>query len=203
MFARATIFFDVGVQRDLWPGGAWPLITQPEAERVRRLLAVADASAVRQASVICCHGAADAGIEGAPRHCWSGEPGGERPEECRGALARVVITAGSAGSPDDPRACALASGCAGALDRGGRWSVAFDRLVGGVRDAVVFGAGLELGVDRVVRGLLARRVRTHVVLDAAGAVDAVAAQEVIAAWKRAGVDGTTVAMIERQLGARS
>ena len=41
------------------------------------------------------------------------------------------------------------------------------------------------------------------VLDAAGAVDAVAAQEVIAAWKRAGVDGTTVAMIERQLGARS
>jgi len=202
MYARATIFVDVGVQRDLWPGGAWPLVTHDEAAGVQRLLALADATAVRQASIVCCHGATDGGVEGAPRHCWTGEPGSERPEECHGRLARVLMTPADADAGrGGGRTLALASGCADALDARGRWSVVFDRLVGSVRDAVVFGAGVELGIDLVVRGLLTRRVRTHVVLDAAGAVDAVAAQRVIAAWKRAGVDGTTVAMVERQLGA--
>jgi hypothetical protein len=47
--------------------------------------------------------------------------------------------------------------------------------------------------------LLARRIRTHVALDASGAADEIAAQLVIADWKRRGVDVTTVAMVERML----
>ena len=68
-----------------------------------------------------------------------------------------------------------------------------------MRDAVVFGAGIEGGLDQAIRALLRRRIRTHVALDAAGAADDTAAQLVVAEWKRRGVDGTTVAMIARML----
>ncbi len=74
-------------------------------------------------------------------------------------------------------------------------------MIAGVRDAVVFGAGVEYGLDLAIAALLRRRVRTHVVLDAVGAADESAAQLVVARWKRAGADGLTVAVVERLLAA--
>ena len=57
----------------------------------------------------------------------------------------------------------------------------------------------ELAIDRTIDALVRRRIRTHVALDAAAAVDAASAQAVIAAWKRRGVDGVTAAIVERLL----
>ena len=91
------------------------------------------------------------------------------------------------------------SGCAASPVGTAAHARAFARLTAGARDAVVFGAGLEHGVARLVEALLARRIRTHVALDATGAGDEVVAQLVVAEWKRRGVDVTTVAMIERML----
>ena len=74
-----------------------------------------------------------------------------------------------------------------------------DHLTAGIRDAVVFGAGLEHGIDRAVDALLRRRIRTHVVLDAAASADPDQAQRIIAGWKRRGVDGATAATVLRLL----
>ena len=93
----------------------------------------------------------------------------------------------------------LDSGCAAAVAVTPAHARAFAHLTSGVRNAVVFGAGTEHAMVRVVEALLARRIRTHVAIDAAGAADDVAAQLVVSDWKRRGVDVTTVAMIERML----
>jgi hypothetical protein len=73
-------------------------------------------------------------------------------------------------------------------------------MTAGVRDAVVFGAGLELGVARVVEALLARRIRTHLALDASGAVDDAEAQTLLGGWKRRTLDVVTTATVARLLG---
>jgi hypothetical protein len=67
---------------------------------------------------------------------------------------------------------------------------------------VVFGAGVEYGLDHAVDALLRHRIRTHVVIDAMGTLDEVAAQTIVASWKRRGVDGLTVDVLARLLGAR-
>ncbi len=63
MDARSTLFFDIGAQRDCWPGGAWPLVGAEEAANVARLFALAARLGIRQAGSICAHD--DAGIAGA------------------------------------------------------------------------------------------------------------------------------------------
>src|SRR6185369_15393023 len=93
----------------------------------------------------------------------------------------------------------LPSGCTSAIDDDGAWRAAFDHLTAGIRDAVVFGAGIEYALAHTVDALLRRRIRTHVALDAAAAADDAEAQRVVATWKRRGVDGATVATIARLL----
>ncbi len=111
--------------------------------------------------------------------------GVERPDEGR--------------SLDREHALYVDSGCGCAPDGDVEHARAFNHLTAGVRDAVVFGAGVEGGLDQAVRALLRRRIRVHVALDAAGAADERAAQLIVADWKRLGVDGTTVGMIARML----
>ena len=185
MYPAATVFLDVCVQRDFWPGGAWPLMTDAGVENVARLFALAADFGVRQGGVVCRHGDAEGArpVDGLPSHCVS-PAAAVHPVDCQPRLA----------APTDY----VASGCRVAPDSDG-FRPAFGRIVAGVRDAVVFGAGVEHGVARVVDALLRRRIWTHVVVDAIAAVDETDAQTVTAAWKRRGVDVVTVDVVARSL----
>jgi len=183
MHPAATLFLDVCVQRDFWPNGAWPLVSSAEAEQMARLAALAGELGIRRGGIVCLHGASrPPAVPGAPLHCQLGLPGSARPDD--------------AALPPVNRTTDCASGCNAAPD-----APAFERLAAGIRDAVVFGAGVEYGLARAVDALLRRRIRVHVALDAAAAADADAAQRVVAIWKRRGVDGATVATIRRLLVA--
>jgi hypothetical protein len=205
MHPAATLFLDVAVQSDLWPDGSSPLMRPEEARNALALFALAKGLDVRQGGVVCRHDASsDARPAIAmPPHCTGHDAGRVRPEGGTPALPMWIATADAAsttGMPlDRSHAIYVDSGCGMAPDETPERARAFTHLVSGIRDAVVFGAGVEHGLDEVVDALLRRRVRVHVALDAVGAVDEVAAQEVVASWKRRGVDGTTVAMIARAL----
>jgi hypothetical protein len=190
MHPAATLFLDVGVQRDLWPDGAWPLVSPAEAEQVARLLMLAIELDIRQGAIVCVHGCGRlAAVAGVPPHCETGLPGCDRP-------AGIALHRRS-------DALDVASGCNATPDDAVDTARVFDRMTAGIRDAVVFGAGVEHGMSRAVDALLRRRIRTHVALDAAGAGDADLAQRIVAGWKRRGVDGATVATLHRLLGVRN
>jgi hypothetical protein len=193
----ATLILDVGTQRDLWPGGCWPLLGKFEAERAVYLCHLAGVLGVRSGGVYCAHGETVAGL---PPHCVTASDGAARCERCPPARPEQVW-APALPSPtlDRNHAVYLTTGCSEAVDREPGSRAVFDHLTAGVRDAVVFGAGLELGVARVVEALLARRIRTHLALDASGAVDDAAAQTVLAGWKRRTLDVVTTATVERLL----
>lgn len=184
MFPAATLFLDVCVQRDLWLAGRWPLVDLRAGQNVARLLAIAASTEVRRGGVLCRHdaqGGAPA-APGVPTHgttpeSWL-EPVGFQLRDS----ASIFVESGCGQPLDDPSHCA-----------------AFQRLTAGVRDAVVFGAGLEYGVAFAVEALLRRRIRTHLVIDAAVPADEVVAQLLIARWKRRGVDVVTVDVAERLL----
>lgn len=203
MYPAATLFFDLCVQVELWPGATWPLIRVEHAGNVARMFAIARALPVRQGGVVCCH-APDgvAAIADAPLHCSDAGAAILRPPACDPVLPiqvrRAMDATGLAGPLDREWAIYVDSGCAQRPDVAGHAHV-FDHLVSGVRDAVIFGAGIEYGMAGAIEALLSRRIRTHLVLDASGAGDEVAAQAIVATWKRRGVDVTTVAMIERML----
>lgn len=203
MYPAATLFFDLCVQAQLWPGAAWPLIRADHVANVDRMFAMARVLPVRQGGVMCCH--APSGVEAiaaAPSHCSDAGTALVRPPACDPVLPIQVRCATDAPEMAEPldRAWAIYvdSGCAQRPDVAGHAHV-FDHLLSGVRDAVIFGAGIEYGMARAVEALLSRRIRTHLALDASGAADEVAAQAIVATWKRQGVDVTTVAMIDRML----
>lgn len=203
MHPGATLFFDCCVQEELWPDGSWPLVSASQASNVERLFALARDLPIRQGGILCCHLPGEARAHpDAPAHCRAGGTWWVRPPGCRPILP--ILIARSDARVDDPpfdrtRGLYLDSGCAAPPDAAPGHSRAFAHLTAGVRDAVVFGAGIEHAMAHTIRLLLARRIRTHVALDAAGAADEIAAQLVVSDWKRQGVDVTTVAMVERML----
>ncbi len=196
MLAGSTLFLSVCTQRDYWPGGAWPLVDDEEARAIAELFALAARLHVREGAIVCRHDTPPAGI---PPHCRAGDPGSALAPACVPAQSIVTVARGASAPLDRTRAYHLASGCASPIDDDPALRTAFEHLTAGIRDAVVFGAGVEYGIAYAVDALLRRRVRTHVALDAAAAADDVDAQGVIATWKRRGVDGATVATIARLL----
>jgi nicotinamidase-related amidase len=222
MVPGATLFVAVCTQRDFWPGGAWPIVDDATAAHVAALVALATRFGVREGGVICRHpptaprpagraatvhtggpglpgDAADATGGALPAHCIAGSVGAEVAPGCAPSRPLVVAAAGPAPALDRSHAYWVANGCARSVDDDPAQRRVFDHLTAGVRDAVVFGAGVEYAMAYAVDALLARRVRTHVVLDAAAAVDGAAAQTVVAGWKRRGVDGATAATVARLL----
>lgn len=186
MFPAATLVLDVCVQRDFWVEGAWPLMIDEAAQNVARLLTLAAAFPVRRGGVVCRHdvpGDLTAAV-GTPSHCGT-EGTGEPP-------AGLPVRGGDT--------IYVASGCGESPDHAAH-AEGFRRLAGGVRDAVVLGAGLEYGIARVVDALLRRRIRTHLVIDAVGAASDSEAQVLIAGWKRRGVDVVTVDVVARLLSS--
>jgi len=207
MYPPATLFLDVCVQSELWPDGAWPLVSDEQADRVTRLFALARAHDLRQGGVVCRHVSSDATPAGdVPLHCQSIEAADRRPAGCLPILPLQVWTAEGASDHapalDRARAVYVDSGCGHDPDDLPRRARVFAHLTAGVRDAVVFGAGVEHGLRRVVDALLRRRIRIHVALDAVGTRDEVRAQVLVAGWKRRGVDGVTVEIVERMLRRR-
>jgi nicotinamidase-related amidase len=200
MFPGSTLFLDACAQRDFWPGGAWPLVDQDTARNVAMLFALAASLGIRQGGVCCAHPPDHPAPSEGPRHCVAGAAGTARVPDCMPAQP-IAIFAPEGGTPalDRARAYYVTSGCARPVDAEPHHAV-IDHLTAGVRDTVVFGAGVETALHYVVDALLRRRIRTHVVLDAAAAVDPARAQEVIEGWKRRGVDGLTTATVARLLG---
>lgn len=203
MHAGSTLFLDVCVQRDFWPGGAWAIVRDEDARHVAELFALAAELSVRQGGVVCMHGPTPGAAPPAgPPHC-ADAAGMARPPGYLPARPAALY------DPDTPladlsvldrtHAIYVASGCAIAPDASPAGRRLFDHLTAGVRDAVVFGAGIEHAVDRAVDALLRRRIRTHVVLDAAAPADPAEAQRVVAEWKRRTVDGLTGATVRRML----
>jgi hypothetical protein len=206
MHPGATLFLDVAVQPDFWPGGAWPVMDGERARNAVALFALAAELGIRQGGVVCRHDAASDARPAAasPPHCTDAGAVRARPD---GGIARLpmwvaaVDETSERGMPvDRAHAIYVDSGCGLDPDGTAERARALGHLVSGVRDAVVFGAGVEYGLAKAVDALLRRRIRVHVALDAVAAADEVAGQLVVAAWKRRGVDGTTVAMIARALG---
>jgi hypothetical protein len=204
MHPAATLFLDVCVQPDLWPDGVWPLVDAGQARNVAALFSLASRFAVRQGGVVCRHGVDGRDDpEDVPPHCRTPDASLMRPPGCEPRLP-VRLAAGTQMEPradalDRTTAVYLDTGCQRSCDEAPSDHRAFRYLTSGVREAVVFGAGVEFGIDRAVNLLLASRIRTHVVLDAVGAADEVLAQTTVARWKRRGVDGITVATLERLL----
>lgn len=203
MHPGATLFLDCCAQEEFWPDGSWPLVNASQAVNIERLFAFARELTIRQGGILCRHLPGETRTpQDGPVHCREGATWSVRPPGCQPVLP-IVVARGDAHADDPPldRTCALYldSGCAAPPDSAFGHRRAFAHLTAGVRDAVVFGAGVEHAMARAVEALLARRIRTHVALDAAGAADEIAAQLVIADWKRRGVDVTTVAMVERML----
>lgn len=204
MHPAATLFVDVCVQPDLWCGGTWPLVTSAQARGVADLFVLAGDLDLRQGGIVCRHAPeSEFSMQGSSLHCLQPGAGHERPPACVPRLPIQVwegVELTDEGPPlDREHALYLDSGCGLAPDGDVGHARAFNHLTAGVRDAVVFGAGIEGGLDQAVRALLRRRIRVHVALDAAGTADERAAQLIVADWKRRGVDGTTVGMIERML----
>ncbi len=204
MLPGSTLFLAVCAQRDLWPSGAWPIVDAEAARTVTELFALAAVLGIREGGVCCRHARATVARPSdvfAPPHCLAGTAGVASAPGCIPASPVVVGEPGAAPAPALDRAHAyyVASGCAAAVDADPVGGLVFDHLTAGVRDAVVFGAGVEHAIARAVDALLRRHVRTHVVLDAAAPADAAEAQRVIAQWKRRGVDGATAATIARLL----
>jgi nicotinamidase-related amidase len=203
MHPGSTLFLDVGAQRDFSAGGAWPLLSGTEVGNMASLFDLAADLGIRQGGSVCLHRrAGSAESAPGPRHCLHGSPGAERLPSCRPALPVALCDAEASGDRpalDREHAFYVGSGCAAAPDAMPAHRRVFEHLTAGIRDAVVFGAGLEYGIDREVDALLRRRIRTHVVLDAAAAADPSEAQIVIARWKHRGVDGVTTATLRRLL----
>ena len=198
MHPASTLFFDVCAQRDFWLGGAWPLVSAEEARNVAHLFALAAALHIRQGGIVCLHASAADAPATVPPHCLAGSPGAARASACVPPLPLAICPAATEDAPlplDRAHAFYVSSGCMAAPDASPQQRRVFDHLTAGVRDGVVFGAGIEYAMDRAIDGLLRRRVRAHVVLDAAGAADPSEAQRVIAAWKRRAVDGATTATV--------
>jgi len=211
VYAGSTLFFDVCLQPELGPDGAWPLLSAEELGAARALFRGAAAVAVRQAGIVCAHGTP---VE--PPHCRGPAAAASRLDACAPVLPVAVVapqrpdgtapTAGDAlpggGLPvlDRVHAYYVATDCRAPVDADAATRAVVDHVTAGIRDAVVFGAGVECGLARAVDALLRRHIRTHVALDAAGAADPAEAQRVIADWKRRTVDVTTVAMVLRLLG---
>lgn len=180
------MFVGVCVQRELWIGGSWPIMGMEAARNGARLLEIATASAVRRGSVRCRHDADGyVAAVSAPPHCRD-----------RDALA-LPDGIPPLGAGDE----VVESGCGVAPDLGVH-SGAFLRMTSGIRDAVVFGAGIEHGIAHVASALLRRRIRTHLAIDAAGTADEVAAQVVVGELKRRGADVATVDVVARLLRLR-
>jgi len=196
MHPGSTLFLDVCIQHDLAAGGAWPLLAPADEREIRALFACAASLGIRQGGIVCLHHETPQCV---PAHCHAGSAG-----SARLALPAVpVVTidpARDGGRPlDRVHALYVASGCAVAPDATAAGARAVAHLTAGIRDAVVFGAGLEHGVAHALDALLRRRIRTHVALDASAAADPAAAQRVVADWKRRTVDVTTAAMVTRLL----
>lgn len=204
MHPSATLFLDVCVQPDLWWNGVWPLVRSEEAGNIARLFAIAGELELRQGGIVCRHlPAGSEPVIGVPPHCWRAQSGYDRPAGCTPILPMQVWTEEAEGL-DDMRldrmhAVYVASGCSHRPDETPWYASVFEHLTAGIRDVVVFGAGVEHGLDRVVDALLQRRIRTHAALDAIGAADEVLAQGVVSRWKRRSVDGATVDTIQRLL----
>jgi hypothetical protein len=216
MLPGSTLFFDVAVQRDCFPGGPWPLVTSEQAENVLALFRLAARFGIRQGGIVCMHadgeGAPSAGAlavhaapaAGAPPHCRVGVEGVGRPPDCEPARPSRYWTLDTASAEvaalDRTHADYVGSGCGLPPDASATLARVVDHVTAGVRDAVVFGAGIEHAITLGVDALLRRRIRTHVAIDAAGTAAAEEAQRVIASWKRRMVDVTTTAMVARLLG---
>jgi nicotinamidase-related amidase len=200
MIPGSTLFLAVCAQRDFWPGGAWPLVDAAAAHTITELYALGAALGVRQGG-ICCRHTSDAPAHAGPPHCLAGTAGEASLPRCVPAASVLLVDPGATLAPalDRAHAYCVASGCVAAVDAEPAGRLVFEHLAAGIRDAVVFGAGVELGIARAVDALLRRRVRTHVVLDAAAPADPAEAQQVIAEWKRRGVDGATASTIARLL----
>jgi nicotinamidase-related amidase len=202
MLPGSTLVLAVCTQQDFWPGGAWPLVDADQADAAQELFTLAASLSVRQGGICCRHEPDEAAnvARDAPPHCVAGTPGVVNVPGCVPALPMIVVAPDTVvPALDRAHAYYVASGCRAPIDTVSSGRVVFDHLTAGIRDAVVFGAGVEHGVARTVDALLRRRVRTHVALDASAAADASEAQHVIAGWKRRGVDGVTVATIARLL----
>ncbi|TMA78457.1 MAG: hypothetical protein E6J72_13990 [Deltaproteobacteria bacterium] len=212
MLPGATLFVAVCTQRDFWPGGAAALVDGATAANVATLVGVGARLRIRTGGICCLHDSwprgsapdrtsvASTTAPALATHCLVGTAGADFAPGGAPALPVIVVAAGSvAPALDRVHAYYVASGCDAGVDAGTLHARVFDHLAAGVRDAVVFGAGVEYGLAHAVDALLHRRVRTHVSLDAAAAVDDAAAQLVIADWKRRGVDVATTATLIRLL----
>lgn len=203
MLPGSTLLLAVCVQSDFWPGGAWPLVDSATADTIAELCALGTTLSARQGGVCCRHHTGAAADPGAgPPHCRAGTAGERCAPGCLPAAPVLLVDpdATSTWTRDRSHALYVASGCVADVDATPNGRAAFDHLTAGIRDAVVFGAGVEYGIARAVDALLRRRVRTHLVLDAAAVADPAKAQRVVALWKRRAVDALTMATTARLLG---
>ena len=207
MLPGSTLFLIVCAQQDFWPGGAWPLVDAATARTIAELCVLGDALGVRRGGICCRHTSdalarpADGAARAEPPHCLAGTAGEASTLSCLPAASVLLVDPSTTPIPvlDRDHVYWVASGCVAVVDAEPAGRLVFEHLAAGIRDAVVFGAGVEYGIARAVDALLRRRVRTHVVLDAAAPADPAQAQQVIAEWKRRGVDGATALTIARLL----
>jgi nicotinamidase/pyrazinamidase len=188
MIKGRLVFIDVDTQRDFFANGALPV---PRADEIRpvlaRLLAWARAHDVPVIATACAH-TSDARDPGTwPEHCLLGTPGQERVEESHTSHSRVLaVDARLPPGEALPRHITVHKTRYDVFSRSD-----FEEILARYnRDAptfVVFGVATDYCVGAVIDGLLERRCRVAIVVDAVRAIDPEREQKLLTAWARRGV----------------
>src|SRR5262245_17447639 len=210
MNPRTTLFYDVDTQRDfLLPGGK---LYVPGGERIlpqlRELTQIARQPGIAIAGSVCRHFPTDAELQRNgglyPDHCMNGSEGQKKVAET--VPQRPIWIENRDYSADELKAL-LRQGGEVYIEKqdvdvfvGNRNAArAFDAVLEGKDDVVVYGVVTEICVDLALTALLDRPVHLHVPVDGIAALSEERGKEMQDKWLQWGVHLTTVAAVREEL----
>jgi len=210
MNPRTTLFYDVDTQRDfLLPGGK---LYVPGGERIlpqlRELTQIARQPGIAIAGSVCRHFPTDAELQRNgglyPDHCMNGSEGQKKVAET--VPQRPIWIENRDYSAEEFKAL-LRQGGEIYIEKqdvdifvGNRNAArAFDAMLEGKDDVVVYGVVTEICVDLALTALQDRPVRLHVPVDGIAALNEERGKEMQDKWRHWGVHLTTVAAVREEL----
>ena len=210
MNTATTLFYDVDTQRDfLLPGGK---LYVPGGERIlprlRELTQIARQKGIAIAGSVCRHFPTDAELRANgglyPEHCMDGTEGQKKVEE---TAPRRPVWVENRDYSEEEFAARLRQNTEVYIEKqdvdifvGNRNAArAFDAILRGKDDVVVYGVVTEICVDLALAALKDRPVRLHVPVDAIAALSEERGREMLEKWRGWGVHLTTVAEVGEEL----
>ena len=210
MDPATTLFYDVDTQCDfLLPGGK---LYVPGGARIlpqlRELTQIARQQGIAISGSVCRHFPTDAEMQRNgglyPEHCMDGTEGQKKVEE---TAPRQPVWIENRDYSEEEFAAGLRQAREVYIEKqdvdifvGNRSATrAFDAILQGKEDIVVYGVVTEICVDLALAALKDRPVRLHVPVDAIAALSEERGKEMLEKWRGWGVHLTTVAEVREEL----